>query len=350
MSHYGNEYYCPVTLLRVYGATALEQLKQEEEEEKRIAMEEKKQAELEKARQAAEEAEYADDDDDDIEVSEAPPGSQDASEPPQEIITAPIEVVAVDQDRQETTEHSSPFKEMAGTPDMVSPTLEEGIPHDQLAGSHEPDLEDFPLKTVDSDSPGLFSEDSDSESTFIIPEWPTDMDQHLGEQATPIEAPSSPSTTLVSETMTQPVEQLPSDVLPPLPSTSPASMQDDSDWKNVDLGIITLSQKARPTPLSKPSSASKGSASGLGTTGGASATDSASHAVSSPGHSSQESVYKNIVNRLKVLELNSSLSYLYLEEQSNIFNEVIDSSAQKINQLVNHLNEANRRLELLVCD
>ncbi|KFH65320.1 hypothetical protein MVEG_08799 [Podila verticillata NRRL 6337] len=348
VSHYGNEYYCPVTLLRVYGATALEQLKQEEEEEKRIAMEEKKQAELEKARQAAEEAEDADDDDDDIEVPDAPPGSQDASEPSQEITTAPVQAVDVDEDRQETTEHSSPSKEMAGTPDMDSPTLEEGIPHDQLAGSHEPDLEDFPLKTVDSDSPGLFSEDPDSESTFIIPEWPDDMDQHLGEQVAPTDAPPSLSTAFVSETMTQFEEQPPSDVLPPLPSTSPASMQDDSDWKNVDLGIITLSQKARPTHLSKPSGASKGSASGLGTTGSASATDSApSHAVPSPGHSSQESVYKNIVNRLKVLELNSSLSYLYLEEQSNIFNEVIESSTQKINQLVNHLNEANRRLELL---
>ncbi|KAG0023995.1 hypothetical protein BGZ81_007852 [Podila clonocystis] len=338
VSHYGNEYYCPVTLLRVYGATALEQLKQEEEEEKRIAMEEKKQAELEKAKQAEEED--AEDDDDDTEVSDSPPGSTNEPIPQDDV---PVVVVDVDEDRQDT-EHS-PLKETTGTPSMDSPTLEEGNPHDELAGSHELDVEDFPQKMADSDSPGLFSEHSD-ESTYIIPEWPTDMDQHTGEP-TPTDAPSPFTTILESETVAQPAEQLPLDVLPPLPSTSPASMQDDSDWKNVDLGIITLSQKARPTHLSKPLSASKGSASGLGTTG-ASATDPVtSHAVPSPGHSSQESVYKNIVNRLKVLELNSSLSYLYLEEQSNIFNEVIDSSTQKINQLVNHLNEANRRLELL---
>ncbi|KAF9320343.1 hypothetical protein BG003_006540 [Podila horticola] len=342
VSHYGNEYYCPVTLLRVYGATALEQLKQEEEEEKRIAMEEKKQAELEKAKQAEEED--AEDDDDDTEVTEAPTGSKDGPTLQQDT-TVPTEVVPVDEDRQDTTKHS-PLKETAGTPNMDSPTLEEGNPHDELAGFHELDVEDFPQKKADSDSPGLFSEHSD-ESTFIIPEWPTDMDQHIGEP-TPIDAPSPSTTILGSETVIQPAEQLPSDVLPPLPSTSPASMQDDSDWKNVDLGIITLSQKTRPTHLSKPPSASKGSASGLGTTG-ASATDPVtSHAIPSPGHSSQESVYKNIVNRLKVLELNSSLSYLYLEEQSNIFNDVIDSSTQKINQLVNHLNDANRRLELLV--
>ncbi|KAG0098573.1 hypothetical protein BGZ93_011102 [Podila epicladia] len=341
VSHYGNEYYCPVTLLRVYGATALEQLKQEEEEEKRIAMEEKKQAELEKAKQAEEDAE---DDDDDTEAPEVPQGSKD--EPtPREDIAAPIEAVNVDQDHQDTTDHS-PLKETTGTPDMGSPTLEEGNPHDELAGYHDLDLEDFPQKTADSDTPGLFSEHSD-ESTYIIPEWPTDVDHHTGEP-TPVDAPLPSATILEPETVTQPAEQLPSDVIPPLPSTSPASMQDDSDWKNVDLGIITLSQKTRPTHLSKPPSASKGSASGVGTAG-ASATDPVtSHAVPSPGHSSQESVYKNIVNRLKVLELNSSLSYLYLEEQSNIFNEVIDSSTQKINQLVNHLNEANRRLELLV--
>ncbi|KAG0360264.1 hypothetical protein BG005_011059 [Podila minutissima] len=343
VSHYGNEYYCPVTLLRVYGATALEQLKQEEEEEKRIAMEEKKQAELEKAKQAEEED--AEDDDDDSEVPEVPPGSKDEPIPtPQEDIAAPNEAVDVDEDRQDTTEHS-PLKEMTGTPDMDSPPLEEGNPHDELAGSYELDLEDFPQKTADSDSLGLFSEHS-NESTYIIPEWPTDVDQHTGEP-TPTDAPLPSTAMLETETVTQPSEQLPSDVLPPLPSTSPASMQDDNDWKNVDLGIITLSQKTRPTHLSKPPSASKGSASGVGTTG-ASATDPVtSHAVPSPGHSSQESVYKNIVNRLKVLELNSSLSYLYLEEQSNIFNEVIDSSTQKINQLVNHLNEANRRLEVL---
>ncbi|KAF9336057.1 hypothetical protein BG006_009847 [Podila minutissima] len=343
VSHYGNEYYCPVTLLRVYGATALEQLKQEEEEEKRIAMEEKKQAELEKAKQA--ELEDAEDDDDDTEVPEVPPGSKDEpTSTPQEHVVALNEAVDVDEDRQDTTEHP-PLKETTGTPDMDSPPLEEGNPHDELAGSHELDLEDFPQKTADSDSPGLFSEHS-NESTYIIPEWPTDVDQHTGEP-TPTDAPLPSTAILETETVTQPSEQLSSDILPPLPSTSPASMQDDSDWKNVDLGIITLSQKTRPTHLSKPPSASKGSASGVGITG-ASATDPVtSHAVPSPGHSSQESVYKNIVNRLKVLELNSSLSYLYLEEQSNIFNEVIDSSTQKINQLVNHLNEANRRLELL---
>ncbi len=140
-------------------------------------------------------------------------------------------------------------------------------------------------------------------------------------------------------------ENSPTEVLPSLPSTSPASMQDDGEWGDVDVGKITLSQRTKPTHSPKASSA------GIGTTnGGASTTADASppHPSPPPPHSSQESVYKNIVNRLKVLELNSSLSYQYLEEQSNVFNEVIESSEQKINQLVAHLNEANRRLETIV--
>ncbi|KAF9430553.1 hypothetical protein BGZ94_006203 [Podila epigama] len=352
ISHYGNEYYCPVTLLRVYGATALEQLKQEEEEEKRLAMEEAKRAELERAKLAAEEAEDAGDDDDDEADQETEESGKkdtdisDTSVPLEDMTTAPAETVNVNENEapQMTIPDPTPNETASPTPTVDSMPSIESNNLDAPHGADSPELfqsEEASMLWTDPDAHDAFSDSPENDLAFI-PEWPSET-----EKVPPIDiAPSAPL--LAEETLTPPASMPSSNVIPPLPSTSPAAMQDDSDWQNVDLGIITLSQKARPTHLTRHPGAAKGSVSGMGTPGSASATEPGSpHPIPSPGHSSQESVYKNIVNRLKALELNSSLSYLYLEEQSNIFNEVIDSSTQKINQLVNHLNEANRRLELL---
>src|SRR5690606_41003942 len=54
------------------------------------------------------------------------------------------------------------------------------------------------------------------------------------------------------------------DMLVPPASTSPASIQDESDWKNADLEMITLSPKARSTQLPRPHNPSKPSSSEIG--------------------------------------------------------------------------------------
>ncbi|KAG0340356.1 hypothetical protein BG004_006462 [Podila humilis] len=355
LNHYGNEYYCPVTILRVYGATALEQLKQEEEEEKRVAMEEKRRAELEKARLAAEEAEDAEDgDDEDIEIQETNPGSKDSNQPPsQEASPNPIEmVVELGEDHLDVEKHvpSATEAELVDTPQNDNAAHSETATGDQQPSVPSTELDDRSHLPIDNDLWSTLPETPNSEHMTDIPVWSEETTDTTTttEQTLPVVSPLPSGTSTDMDSITMPADQATSEVLPPLPSTTPAYMQDDNDWRNEDPGIISLSQRTRPTHLSKPSGGSKGSASGLGTTGGTLTTEStSSHPLPSPGHSSQESVYKNIVNRLKVLELNSSLSYLYLEEQSNIFNEVIESSTQKINQLVNHLNDANRRMEVL---
>ncbi|KAF9134928.1 hypothetical protein BGW39_005415 [Mortierella sp. 14UC] len=355
VNHYGNEYYCPVTLLRVYGATALEQLKQEEEEEKRLAEEEKRRAELEKAKQAVMESEDDDDEDESVEP---------------EIIEETIDTTT-----GATKDHAAVTPDRAESIDSDIPSSDKPVETSQTtAGLTVPSGYTQPPQAVFDGEPFLPAQDkgeadhkdsgethadhhpssehsATSQPTFVLPEWPTEeFDEELFKDDPPAHHGSgTPGTTLNSfgETMTVTADQPPSDILLPLPSTTPASMQDDDDWKNGDLGMITLSPKNKPTHVSKPQSGPKASSAGLGTPGGhSSATDSSTHPQPTL-HSSQESVYKNIVNRLKALELNSSLSYQYLEEQSNVFNEVLASSEQKINQLVTHLNEAHRRLETL---
>lgn len=357
VNHYGNEYYCPVTLLRVYGATALEQLKQEEEEEKRLAEEEKRRAELEKVKQAVMETEDDEDDDDseesEIVVEDSGVTTKTVKDHPTTLLEQAESIHSdtpspdkTDETQQGHTEPSIP----SGSPETkpVQPSFD-GEPSQPAEDKQDANHKD--LGEIHPDPPSNSEHSTTGQPTVVLPEWPLeDFDEEsFKDDSTAHHSSGTPDTTTNSfgETMTATVDLPPTDILLPLPSTTPASMQYDDDWGNGDLGMITLSPKHKPTHIPKPQSGSKASPAGLGAPGGhSSATDSTAHPTPTP-HSSQESVYKNIVNRLKALELNSSLSYQYLEEQSNVFNEVLESSEQKINQLVTHLNEAHRRLETL---
>lgn len=358
VNHYGNEYYCPVTLLRVYGATALEQLKQEEEEEKRLAEEEKRRAELEKAKQAVMETEDDDDDDDSDEPEIVVEDRGVATKTAKDHSTTPLE--QAESIRSDSPSPDKPVETQQGYTEPSIPLESPEIKPAQSSIDGEPsqpveENQDADHKEVEESHPDPQSSSEHSttgQPTFVLPEWPLEEsdEEPFKDNTSAHHSSGPPDTTLNSfgETMTVTADQPPTDILLPLPSTTPASMQDDDDWGNGDLGMITLSPKHKPTHIPKPQSGSKASSAGLGTPGGhSSATDSSTHPQPTL-HSSQESVYKNIVNRLKALELNSSLSYQYLEEQSNVFNEVLESSEQKINQLVTHLNEAHRRLETLV--
>ncbi|GJJ73417.1 hypothetical protein EMPS_05775 [Entomortierella parvispora] len=333
VNHYGREYYCPVTLLRVYGATALEQLKQEEEEEKRLA----ERAAREKAVQAANDAE-----DDEEDAAAAATATELADEiakrekATKESVPAVSDVIDIVHEDSQDSVAKIPEHQHDG--DILQPVTQ----GEQESTFHTGEEE----VTVSPPDQQPEAHEHTETATFLLPEWPHEEveEDHFKD----LPWVDSPQEQPAQETITQLSETIPTNALPIPASTSPASLQDDNDWKSGDLGMITFSQKNRPTAAPKPPP-SKASSAGLGTTSGASSAGDghSAHPVPSPAHSSQESVYKNIVNRLKVLELNSSLSYQYLEEQSNVFNEVIESSEQKINQLVYHLNEANRRLEVL---
>ncbi|KAF8947355.1 hypothetical protein BGZ47_009428 [Haplosporangium gracile] len=357
VNHYGNEYYCPVTLLRVYGATALEQLKQEEEEEKRLAEEEKRRAELEKAKQATMETEDDDDDDGGEEPEIVVEDSGTATKTVKNHSTPPLE--QAQSFRSDIPSPDKPIETQQGHAESNVPSGSQETKPAQSSFDGEPSLPAQEKQDTDHKDSGEIHPDplpisehpTTGQPTFVLPEWPTeDFDEELfKDDSSAHHSLGTPDAALNSfgETMTATADHLPTDILLPLPSTTPASMQDDDEWINGDLGLITFSPKNKPTQFPKPQSGSRASSVGLGTPGGySSATDSSAHPQPTL-HTSQESVYKNIVNRLKALELNSSLSYQYLEEQSNVFNEVLESSEQKINQLVIHLNEAHRRLETL---
>ncbi|KAF9914853.1 hypothetical protein BX616_007431 [Lobosporangium transversale] len=361
ISHYGNEYYCPITLLRVYGATALEQLKQEEEEEKRQAEEEKRLAELEKARQAAE-AEEAEETEEIEETEETQSTTiNDAAELISTNDTQSNKLSQTGTSETMDKEHDSQRKPLetpgasleSALPLGNSSTVFEGE-EDHMNSIHtDPPLQVSTAASSDNQAvtlPFTSSSDAGSPSLSLLNEPNTDT-RDIGDKngATTGQFTLSDTTLISFEPFTASESPIYTDVLPPRPSTSPASIQYDEEWANVGLAKITLSPKSRSTHSPKPPSVSKPASAGVGTTSSStsSTTDSSPHAAPSPHHSSQESVYKNIVNRLKVLELNSSLSYQYLEEQSNVFNEILESNEQKINQLVIHLNEATRRLETL---
>ncbi|KAG0222629.1 hypothetical protein BGW41_005924 [Actinomortierella wolfii] len=365
LSHYGREFYCPITLLRVYGATALEQLKQEEEEEKRQLIEQQRIRESllaeERAREAKEAKEQEANEDDHHEGGVVSESDEDRNKEKETNGEAESEIPNAHSE-QSTTIHGAQVQEVEIHDSASFPPDTSTIARDSTPENGHSSLDNqksgcaHSSTSYDGDSPSAstpsmdFDEDSPNTSIFVNEgtrtkndiaddEATLNQEEHSTEQKfiTRDEEPTLHVESRETPDTTEP--------FPPLSPTSPASMQDEPEWHQGDLGVITIPQKAKPSYFPKLSNHKQ-----MGT-GQPNLNGGGTPGEANSGHflptSSQESVYKNIVNRLKALELNASLSQQYLEEQSNIFNEVLAGLEETSTQLVAHLNEANRRLESL---
>ncbi|KAJ6271835.1 UNC-like C-terminal-domain-containing protein, partial [Bipolaris maydis] len=300
LTQYGNEYYCPLSLLRVHGTTMLEQFRQEEEEARGI------------------------DDDEDLEadgVEVKKPAADSGPLPPEDI---PMEAFKDDgasfaaSQVVDTTSHKStpePYTE----PDSPSPSSEaygsSTVAKEQPAGQ----MTDVPQNQQ-------VSEQSSASSPT-----PTDNLRDLN-VTSPGEnnAPTATSTTEKAEA-SSPVHGSTTDsvvVISPSapPNDNPATFSTESIASGSSSSSLTKVSSDGTVVPPQAQSQGRGSAT----------------QPNAPTPSTQESFFKSIHKRLQYLEANSTLSLQYIEEQSralrDAFMKVEKRQLAKTEKFLDHLN------------
>lgn len=280
-SNYGNEFYCPVSLLRVFGLTHMEQYKWEEwEAESRVS----RKGEIEE----------------NVALSAAPL--------PEADVASRVEQQGQPEETTLTEEKGS-----------ESTTATTGVP---VSESPEPTGDTLDPHSTDSTSEGV----STTESTVPSPRMPPDS---------PVSVPNggkdSVSTTTTSvETATSKIDHEPS-----IPMDKSLSHE---------LSIEAESTISSPSHVSIPSLASDNSTSAKTSTTTSLPTSSSaigsmpivvphlSHSVPAVT-SAGESIYRTIMTRLTSLETNSSLYLRYVEEQSRSLREALRRLEEDVGRL-----------------
>lgn len=277
LTHYGHEFYCPLSLIRVHGTTMMEEYKHDESVNR---------AEPE----VVETVETA-------EVSDEAEAQQ---------FEARIEEIAIESEEYEQ------IHEMCPNPLMEVESL-------LLGGSlFLPDLCRPDEETATANRPEK-----------IVPPAKTKLPSHINSTVTPGDAAStSQSGTVVPPKVPEDARKI-GDSAKPVPATpdTPVAVTDASQ-QNVTVestGKTTTNpkeeqQNSPPQESTRPTSTQP----------------------PSPNPPTQESFFKSVHKRLQMLESNSTLSLLYIEEQSRIlrdaFNKVEKRQLAKTSTFLENLN------------
>ena len=297
LTHFGNEYYCPVSLLRVHGTTMMEEFRHQEEVARGDMPEDLTEAEDE-------------DEEEDV------PSATIAQEPMQESKTADESVVQVKD------------KIASATPDATRTTVPSGHASVAVESSTTASIPSQPSESVSDHSSNTslqHGEQQPSHSTTTSP------------VASPIlaaETTSSHSNATVS-VEGPPVSSIAAQSAPSVPSralqngnntveVSPSVKSEISTGKSLPIKASNMQtqdqSKCHSQHSSETSQPPKSTHSSTDTTH-----PSDPHQKKSPPHSSspaapipstQESFFKSISKRLSTLESNATLSLQYIESQS----------------------------------
>jgi hypothetical protein len=295
LTQFGNEYYCPLSVLRVHGTTMMEQFRQEEEEARGI------------------------DDEDDLEangIEVKKPAEDSGPLPPDEI---PIEAV----------------KDVSTSPD--GPAASDVVKQDVSSD-------------VSSGSLGNHAASEGSPSPTATAEPATDKPQH--QPVSNLTSISPPSVTgkqrIGSEDSTYNGERRSSEALSPSPTdVTPQDQSSTSDASTISPSSSASRVDSATTPTTNataPSSSSlaaKVSSNSTVANPQSQGRGSSTH-PNAPTPSTQESFFKSIHKRLLYLEANSTLSLQYIEEQSralrDAFVKVEKRQLAKTEKFLDHLN------------
>ncbi|KAH8702520.1 UNC-like C-terminal-domain-containing protein [Talaromyces proteolyticus] len=279
LTHYGNEFYCPLSLVRVHGTTMLEEYKNEGDS------------------RAEEEAI----DDDDAATSD-----------PTEVIEE-IPVVS------ENATVGSPDNATISTPFPVSDVLNETSP------VRWNELEELILSHYILAAATCASGDHPVSTTQATPTQtePSVSVATTGTDAAKNADTSTSETTITSEHVTEHAEHT---------NTSITAVPPPTENRN------STQAGAVPEPSTKNSTTSSRETSSVSSE----ATKTTQSNPPSPNPTTQESFFKSVNKRLQMLESNSSLSLLYIEEQSQIlrdaFSKVEKRQMAKLNSFLENLN------------
>ncbi|KAK7918318.1 hypothetical protein PG985_010192 [Apiospora marii] len=310
LSHYGNEFYCPLSLLRVHGTRMLDSWKEadpadfEEEEPSKAAPEPVPEAEVAAEAPPAEEPQVI------VEVDE-PIHVEDVVE--QSLVLPFWDGSYLEHELQKRTT----CKISEPTSNASSSTAEE---------DHMPPPESLPKveprdKTTDSNKAQAETARPSSHSPTTEPTGSA--------KTTSTTAPTSASSAAVNstegpatpKTSAHPVESTQSSG-PPIPSTKhtvPASVRQSSVAAAKSKAAVSSSVKP-PSP--KATQNSKASAGGSSAPSRNRTTTPTSSAPAS-GPTVQDSFFKHLTKRLQTLESNTTLSLQYIESQSQFLQQAL---------------------------
>lgn len=321
LTHYGNEYYCPLSLVRVHGTTMMEQFRRDEEE--------------------------ARGDDDFAEPIEAAEGEPVKTAVPlaYDSMSIPTEPLPTELGKDVDSTPEAPTKIV--TSESTEPV---DIPNQPPDVRQESDnSEQIPVESTEASRPKnttIISKDGDTKSVNI---------SSSSTSAPPSPSPSSGET---RETKTEQTEQTehskgaesPSGVR--AASAVSSSHNAKAEEKKVNTTAAS-SQNGRASTKPSANGSASGSSSGPLSKSASNSTANGSQAQSqarspsqtqpNPGSpTTQESFFKSIHKRLQHLEANSTLSLQYIEEQSRIlrdaFVKVEKRQLSKTEKFLNHLN------------
>jgi len=311
LTHFGNEYYCPVSLLRVHGTTMMEEFRHQEELARGELPEDLTETEGEE------------------EEEEGVPSETIAQEPMQESraadesavqITDKVHSTTVD-NHQVTTSSERPVSAVASAISSAFMSIVEGaeilstLPVTSQSGSEHPSNPS--MQHTEQSSPRL------TEPSLVTAS---------GIQNSPVSAPTS--TTIQSSATNSKEDTVTNEPTSSPPSTT--SVVQESANNTTAISSLTKSNvspekapspKANNTqtqdqskPHSEPSQSPKPSPSSTNTTHNPDTAHKKPPAHSSspaaPIPSTQESFFKSISKRLSTLESNATLSLQYIESQS----------------------------------
>ena len=293
LTHYGSEFYCPVSLVRVHGTTMMEDYKHNEE-----------------AAQADEEEEL---EDDTLQGEAGETLTPDAVAQP----------ILEEQASKYTATESIKRQETAD----VQPHSQDTVSAKTTSGSYIP-MATSP-KEVDKDRqaniPALFSP---SESTCAPIKIQTETS-----------FTSSGSSPSLSSTAIKASTQAPSSGSESISTTSSSSITTSASLQG-NKSASSASKVASAANLdTNNASRTHSSAKSSPDTAHTKSSSTQPHA---PNPTIQESFYKSVQKRLQMLESNSSLSLQYIEEQSRILREAFNKVEQKqLSKTTSFLNILN---------
>lgn len=295
LTQFGNEYYCPLSLLRVHGTTMLEQFRQEEEEARGI------------------------DDEEDLEAEGVDVKKPAADSGPLPLEEIPIEALKDDGAKSVVSQTIDANQESTSESHVETGTTSSSEMHDSSTVANE----QFAGQATDRAQTQQASEQRPTSSPT-----PTGNSKNSNTSATgESKAPTAPSTIDKAEASPlthgsvtgSPVTNIsPSnDIAAASSAESSASASPSSSLKASNNGTVVPSQ---------PQSPGRGSAT----------------QPNAPTPSTQESFFKSIHKRLQYLEANSTLSLQYIEEQSRALRDAFIKTEKrqlaKTEKFLDHLN------------
>ncbi|KAK1756241.1 UNC-like C-terminal-domain-containing protein [Echria macrotheca] len=299
LSHYGNEYYCPVSLLRVHGTRMLDSWKEPDNSQ--------------------------DDDPDQIDAPAQEPVAE--GNQTQEV---PLETVS-----------SSTVDEIIPEKTYVT---EMGLSPWQPMFYYNFSEETCIISSPTTGDPTPVTPDHDSEKRAAAGR-PESVSAHTSKATVTTESPQRPTTSVSAAMPSRSTDSQSQSA--GVPSQPPASASQQQAESNSSATTISNSRpptpKAETVPVNAPSGSSRnsGSATPSSTTTSRNKT-SASSSAASASPTVQESFFKTVTKRLQLLESNTSLSLQYIEEQSRFLQDALlkmeKKQAGRVDAFLDNLN------------